>query len=188
MCGGCDIGLVSQMLDDANEDDGISRIILDFNTPGGTVTGVPELADKIAGMEKEVVAFTDSQCCSAGYWLASAAKEFYCTGSSEVGSIGVWMAHFDYSRQMKNEGVEVTEIKAGTWKTMGAYWRPLSDSEKAILQAGVDKIHAQFKEAVTVRRNISDEDMQGQVFDGEEAAERGLVSGLVSDLNEILDA
>jgi ClpP class serine protease len=48
MCGGCDLDRVSQMLDVAAADESVKRVLLDFRTPGGTVTGFPELARKIA--------------------------------------------------------------------------------------------------------------------------------------------
>jgi len=187
-CGGCDLKQVEIMMDDAERDSSIARIVFDFNTPGGTVTGVPELAARIRESQKECVAFTDSQCCSAGYWLASQCREFYCTGSSEVGSIGVWMAHFDYSRQLENDGVRVTEIKAGEMKTLGAPWRPMTEAERSVLQAGVNKVWEQFKDDVRATRSVQDEDMEGQVFDGDEAVSRGLASGLVDSLTEILDS
>jgi len=187
-CGGCDLKHVEAMMNDAEDDDSIQRIVFDFNTPGGTVTGVPELAARIRESSKECIGFTDSQCCSAGYWLASQCREFYCTGSSEVGSIGVWMAHFDYSRQLENDGVRVTEIKAGEMKTLGAPWRPMTDAERSILQAGVNKTWEQFKDDVRAMRSVQDEDMEGQVFDGDEAVSRGLASGLVDSLTDILDA
>ena len=92
MCGGCDLDEVCDMLDMAEQDDTVARVLLDFRTPGGTVTGIPEMARKIANYSKPTIGFTDSECCSAGYYLASQCGKFYATESSTVGSVGVYMA------------------------------------------------------------------------------------------------
>src|SRR5262249_2244832 len=104
------------------------------------------------------------------------------------GSIGVWCAYLNLSRQMQNEGVEMQAISAGKYKLLGAYWKALSDDEKAMLQADVNKIYDRFKEAVNLNREVSSEYMQGQIFDGEQAAEIGLVDGLVDSIDELRES
>jgi signal peptide peptidase SppA len=185
--GGCDLGRVSAMVDIAAADPSVTRLVFDFNSPGGEVTGVPELARKIASItSKDTVAFTDSECCSGALWLAAQCQHFYASESSNVGSIGVWCAYLDLSRQMANQGENMQEISAGKYKTMGAYWKPLTETERAMVQAQVDKIYVQFKEAVNSRREVADEHMQGQIFDGLEAVEVGLIDGVIDSLDEIL--
>jgi signal peptide peptidase SppA len=184
---GCGLDEVSAMIDVATEDPTISKIVFYFDTPGGGVTGIPELGRKIAGIVgKATVAFWDSECCSGGMWLAMQCQRAYCTESSSSGSIGVWCAYLDLTRQMEKEGVKVQEFSAGKYKTMGAYWKPLTKEESAMIQDGVDKIYEQFKEAVQTRRVVDDEFMQGQIFDGEEAVEAGLVDGLVESIEEVI--
>jgi len=184
--GGCDVAQVGAQVDEAMSDDRVQRIIFDINSPGGTVTGIPELARKIAGIStKDTMAYTDSECCSGALWLASQCKMFYASESSTVGSIGVWCAYLDMSRRMANEGENLQEFSAGKYKTMGAYWKPLTEEEKGMIQAKVDKIYAQFKEAVNAKRTIADTHMQGQTFDGLEALEIGLVDGVADGLYEL---
>jgi signal peptide peptidase SppA len=188
MSGGCDLDTVKDDLDIALADESIERIIFDFRSPGGSVTGIPELAGRIASIQnKETVAFTDSECCSGALWLATQCDYFYATESANVGSIGVWCAYLDVSRQMQNDGENMQAISAGKYKLMGAYWKPLSDEEKKMLQKEVDQIHAEFKSAVNLNREIPDEFMQGQIFDGREAAEIGLTDGIVADIEEVLE-
>jgi protease-4 len=188
MCGGCDLDTIHDQLDAAEQDSEVSRVLLDFRTPGGTVTGVPELARRIANFSKPTVAFTDSECCSAGYWLASQCGQFYATESSSVGSVGVYMALLDESRALENEGIKINAIKSGEFKLAGASFKPLTDSERAMFQDGVDKLHAQFKAAVLRNREISTDCMEGQCFDGEEAVENGMVDSLVESITEVIDA
>lgn len=188
MCGGCDLGAVGAMIDAAMADDGIQKLLFDFRTPGGTVTGVPELASKIGNINgKKTVAYTDSECCSAGYWLASQCDAFYTSESADVGSIGVYMVLLDESRALENEGIKVNAISAGKYKLSGASFRPLSDEERAMFQAGVDKTYNAFKSAILRKRAIKDSVMQGQVYDGIEACELGLCDGIVNDISELLE-
>jgi signal peptide peptidase SppA len=184
---GCGCDEIALMIDVAVADPAVSRIIFNFNTPGGSVTGIPELGRKIASIvSKETIAFTDSQCCSGGMWLAEQCQQFYATESATLGSIGVWCAYLDLSKQMHMAGENLQEFSAGKYKTMGAWWKPLTKEESKMIQASVDKIYDQFKEAVQTRRQVADEFMQGQTFDGPEAVEAGLIDGVVEDLEELI--
>lgn len=84
-------------LNEAICDNSVACFILDFDIPGGVVTGVPELAafTRGAAEEKPIYAFTGGQSCSAAYWLASACSKVFCTESADVGSIGVYVALVD---------------------------------------------------------------------------------------------
>lgn len=173
-------------IDVAEQDPRVERVLFNFETPGGSATGVPETARKIFEMRKPTMAFTDSECCSAGVWLASQAQHFYATPSSRVGSVGVWSAYLDLTKQMEMDGVKLNAVSAGKYKLMGAWWKPMEDEERAMLQAGVDKLHAEFKAAMTERRETAEGNMEGQIFDGEEAAENGMTDGTVEDIYDLL--
>jgi signal peptide peptidase SppA len=187
-CGGCDLKALHELLDVAASMPMVQRVILDIDSPGGTVTGVPEAADAIAELadSKEVFAFTETLMCSAAYWLASQAQEIFCTGSSRVGSIGVYSIFEDWSEALKDDGVKINAIYAGEMKLAGAYFKPMTDKERAMFQERTDKIYTQFKEACTANRSITDEYMQGQVFDGEDAVKFGLVSGTVNSIEDLI--
>jgi len=186
--GGCDLDNVNAMIDLAIEDPDVERIIFDFRSPGGSVTGIPETGRKIAGIvSKPTIAYTDSECCSGALWLAAQCRTIYATESATIGSIGVWCAYLDVSRQMANQGQSIQEFSAGKYKTMGAYWRPLSDEEAGMIQRNVDKIYGQFKTAVNLHREVADKFMQGQTFDGMDALDAGLIDFLVEDLQQVLD-
>ena len=188
MCGGCDLDAIGMMIDAALGDSNVNRLLFDFRSPGGTVTGVPEMARKIANINsKETVAFTDSMCCSGALWLAASCSKFFCTESSDVGSVGVYSVFLDESAALEKEGLKVNAISAGKFKLTGASFQPMTEDERKMLQDGVDKIYSQFKSAVTRNRVIADEYLQGQVFDGEDAVKHGFCDGLVESITDILD-
>lgn len=185
---GCAMEDLCAAIDIAENDSNVDRMIFDFRTPGGTVTAIPESGRKILHSRKQTVAFTNSECCSGGIWLASQCQQFYATQSSRVGSVGVYCMMLDMTKAMKKEGLKVNAISAGKFKLLGAYWKEMSDEERAIVQAGVDKIYVQFKEAMESHRMVSDEHFgNGLVFDGEDAARIGFTDGVVEDLQEVLE-
>lgn len=181
--GGCDLGDVDKALGIAASDKGISRVVLDIHSPGGSVIGVAETAARIAAMretDKEVHAYVNVMACSAGYWIASQADVIAAAPSAIVGSIGVYMAILDASRAMEMEGLSMQMIKAGKHKDTGSPYRPLNDEEKARLQADVDRLHAQFRKAVTEVRDIDTDSMEGQWMTGADGYEQNLVDDLTS--------
>jgi signal peptide peptidase SppA len=181
-----DVDDVKTAIDVSEQDPSINRVLFRFDTPGGSAAGIPELGRKIFGMHKETVAFTDSECCSAGVWLASQCRHSYATPSSSVGSVGVWSAYTDLTAKLEKDGVKVNAISAGKYKLMGAWWKPMTDDERALLQAQVDKLHAEFKKAMNNIRQVDSKYLEGQIFDGEEAARIGMVDGLVEDIGDLL--
>jgi len=106
-------------------DDSVSQILIDIDSPGGSVYGVSELADEIisARTQKPICAIANSLAASAAYWIGCSASEFYVTPGGEVGSIGVWQAHFDYSQAFAAEGIQPTLISAGKYKVEGTRMR-----------------------------------------------------------------
>lgn len=178
--GGCDLNDVDNALARVATDPRISKVVLDINSPGGSVVGVAETFARIRSIaeEKEVHAFVNTLACSAGYYLAAAADKITAAPSAIVGSIGVYIAILDASRWAELEGLTMQMIKSGKWKDTGSPWRPLNDDEKAKLQASVEKTHAEFKSAVRTNREVDDETMEGQWMTGEEGATLGLVDEL----------
>lgn len=189
MCGGLSVDALSAELRHAAADDSVRAIVLWLDTPGGVVTGLPEIAAQIRAIDavKPVVAFTDSLCASAGYWMASACRAIYATPSADVGSIGVYCALIDYSAAYAKEGLKAEVFTTGAFKALGFPGTSLTDEQRVHLQQGVDATFALFSADVLARRpGVSKESMQGQCFMGAEALAAGLVDAVVADLAEVV--
>lgn len=184
-CGGCSLDTLQNQLKTATASPRVTRILLDVNSPGGTVTGTPETAAMIraARAVKPVWAFTDSEACSGAMWLASQCDVFYTTESATIGSVGVRMVLLDYTRKLEEEGVKVNAISSGKYKLLGAPFKALSDEERDMLQTESDRIHQQFQQAVNAVRPVETAYLQGQIYRGEEASGIGLSDGIVEDLD-----
>lgn len=137
----------------------IDKIVLNIDSPGGSVTGIFELAEMIKNSKKQVFVYTQSMCCSAAYLIASAANKIIATPSAEVGSIGVYLELY------KNSNSQDTHlIYAGDKKVYGHPGLQLTDAELKYFQEEVDTIYELFVDTVSNYRNIPKEalkNMQG---------------------------
>lgn len=184
-CGGCDLDHVEAALARAVNDPRSDAVILHFDSPGGVVTGVPELAAKIRAWseEKPIYAFTDKLMASAAYWLAAACTGVFCTPTADVGSIGVYMALIDESEAWAKEGYKLVLVKSGARKAEGMAGAKVSEETIAAWQREVDGIYAMFTADVLAGRpDVPPSAMQGQTFMGAAALEAKLVDQLYSDL------
>jgi signal peptide peptidase SppA len=189
LCGAVDVDDISEYVAKAESDPAIKQVIFDINSPGGTTAGVPELANQIFKMTKPTMSYTDSEACSAAYFIGSQAKRFCASHSADIGAIGVYIAFADFSEAYAAEGIKMEVIKSGEYKAMGMEGTTLSDKQRQLLQDDVNETHAEFKSAVKrVRLYAQDEDMEGQVFSGKKAAARGLVTGLYGSMDEAVEA
>ena len=173
-------------------DESVSQILIDIDSPGGSVYGVAELADEIASAQgqKPVIAIANSLAASAAYWIGCAASEFYVTPGGEVGSIGVWQAHQDYSRAMDEAGVTTTLISAGKFKVEGNPYTPLDEEAQAFMQSRVDDYYGAFTKAVARGRGVPIAQVregmgQGRVLGADAALTHQMVDG-VATLDDVI--
>lgn len=177
----------SLALRDAVADDTVGAILIDVDSPGGSVYGVSELADEIlsARGKKPICAIANSLAASAAYWVGCAAEEFYVSPNGEVGSIGVWQAHMDYSRQLEEDGVNPTLISAGKYKVEGNPYCPLDEEAHAFMQSRVDDYYAAFVKAVSKCRGVPVAQVragmgQGRVLGADAALAEKMVDGIIT--------
>jgi signal peptide peptidase SppA len=175
----------------AMQDPDVKAVLLSFDSPGGTAAGVKELADFIAAQTaKPVYAYADGLCASAAYWLATATGRVYAPLTAEVGSIGVIAAHVDRSAANAARGIRVTYITGGAYKAAGNPDSPLSASDQSYLQEIVSKLHAVFRDDVAAHMPVDAADPKawgdGQIFLADTALELGLLTGIVTDMDELL--
>lgn len=171
----------------------IAGVLLDVDSGGGSVQGVIEASQAIRELhnEKPVIAYTDGLMASASYWVGSQATSIIGSASSRVGSIGVYVPVADYSEQFKQQGIDVDVItnKDGIHKGAGLEGTSLSDEQRNQIQAEVEEIYGEFKNAVTAVRKLPSDAMQGQAFMGKTAKEKGLIDavGTFEDAIFLLD-
>ena len=146
----------------------VGTIVLDIDSPGGSVFGVQELADVLADIRdnsgKKLVAVANNMAASGGYWIASQAHELVVTPSGMVGSIGVIVPHSDTSAMRERVGVRTEYVTYGRFKAEGHNDGPLTDEHRAHLQSQVDAYGAAFTKAVAKGRGAPLEAVRGEPF------------------------
>ena len=175
----------------ANAD--VGAIVLDVNSPGGTVARTAETAAAVraAAQVKPVVALADNLMASAAYWIGSQASKLWVTPSGEVGSIGVRGSHFDISQALADAGVKVTSITSSDSPYKGELspFAPLSEEALAEVQAQADREHGHFLADVARGRRTSvdavrDSFGRGRTVDAQRAVQLGMADqvGTLADV------
>jgi len=180
--GGTSSEMLKAQIRQAAEDDSVQGIVLDIDSPGGSVYGIPEVAEEVfqAREKKPIVAVANPIAASAAYYIASAASEVVVTPSGEVGSIGVIFIHEDYSEQDKMLGIKTTLIKAGKYKGEANPWEPLSKEDREELQRLAEILYRDFLQSVARGRNLKvpqvrEEFGQGRMVLAKEALAKRMV-------------
>lgn len=189
-CGGCDSGELCDMLDAAMNDESVTSVLLQVDSPGGMVSGTPECAAKVSEVNavKPVCAYTSGMMCSAAYYIASGCRMIYGSPSCDVGSIGVYMALLDSSQYFEDMGLKMDVIKDGKYKAAGLTGTSLTDEQRSLMQAEIKQIGTAFRAWVSRSRpTVSAESMQGQSFMGWEALKAGLLDEISTRDQAIAD-
>jgi signal peptide peptidase SppA len=167
--------------------DDIGAIVLDVDSPGGVVFGIPELGEQIraARKAKPIYAVTGSQMASAAYWIGSAASKLFAAPSAQVGSIGVWSAHVDVSKLLDEIGIKVTLISAGKYKVEGHMFAPLEEEASAAMQERVNHYYDEFVAAVARNRGLRETRVRNGFGEGRElvapdALDEGMIDGIAT--------
>jgi protease-4 len=180
---------LAQLKEFRNNED-VKAIVLRINSPGGGVGPSQEIYEEVrkTSRVKKVVASMGAIAASGGYYVASAADHVMASPGSITGSIGVIMEFANFQELFRKIGVSAFVLKSGEYKDIGFPLREMTAQEKALLQAFIDSVHAQFVAAVAEARKIPKEEIQaiadGRILSGEQAK----ALGLLDDLGNLEDA
>lgn len=175
---------IQRMVEDAASDESVKQIVLEIDSPGGSVSGMAELADAIYSARdvKPVIAQVDGVAASGGYWAASQANEIFMGRMDMVGSIGVRLMLYDFSQMFENEGIEAIPIDTGEFKSAGAFGTEITEAQREDFQRTVDKYFDGFVDAIMRGRGMSESSVRevgdGRVFVGQEGVDLGLADGI----------
>lgn len=183
---------VGQMVDAAAADPAVDAIVLDIDSPGGSVFGTAELGGKVAAAaaQKKTIAVANHLAASGAFWVGAQASEFVVSPSAMVGSVGVYLMHVDESEALKAGGVAVTYVASSPEKVSGASEKPLDATGRAEMERVVADYYAEFVRAVAKGRGVSQakvrEDFgRGGVVTAADAVSRGMADRVAS-LDDVL--
>jgi ClpP class serine protease len=166
----------------AMADSDVRGVAFEVDSFGGEVAGAFDTAARIRALSaaKPTIAILTDFALSAGYLLASGAREIVMPSTGRAGSIGVVTIHTDYSQALANKGLKVTVLTAGKFKGEGNPYEPLGEETAARIKADLEAARVEFAATVHQGRGkrLSVEQAlatEADDFRGEDAAELGLV-------------
>jgi ClpP class serine protease len=102
---------IAKALSLGNDDPSVAAHVMYIKSPGGSVTGLAELADLIHASPKPVYAYIDELGASAAYYIAAAATEIWTsTRSSLIGNIGSVIRTIDLNGILEKLGAKSIEV------------------------------------------------------------------------------
>jgi len=158
--------------------------VLRIRSPGGAVAPSQEMYDAVRHLaaKKPVVASMGAVAASGGYYVAVACDQIYANPGTLTGSIGVIMQMANVEQLLKKVGVDYVVVKAGAYKDVGNFSRPMTPDERRVLQALLDDVHGQFIDAVAKGRKLDRDEVarfaDGRVFSGRQARDLKMVDAL----------
>lgn len=171
----------------AGADSKVGAVILNIMSPGGWVFGTHEAGEAVyeVRQSKPVIAVASPFSFSAAHWIACQASAYYVTHSGEVGSVGVRGGHVDMSGFEDKIGMKTTLIASSPEKIAGHPYAPLSDEDRAEMQASIDESNEAFRAAIARGRGIKTSEVEamhgsGRTFSAARAAAAGTVDGVMS--------
>lgn len=177
--GATSIDVLATDFTEALNNPNVKAIVLEIDSPGGTVAGVNELAEMIfaARGQKPITAYVSGIGASAAYWLASAADEIVIDATASVGSIGVVSVQSDDSERKAKAGIKEIQIVS----SVSPRKRPdlATEEGRADVQALVDSIAQVFVSTVARNRGVSMDTVlssfgQGGLMVGADAVKSGM--------------
>lgn len=172
---------------EAFADADVRGVMMDLDTPGGEVAGCFDTARTLRQLAdaagKPLWALCYDMNCSAGMALASSAHHRLITQTGIAGSIGVVMAHSDYSKVLDEAGINVTLIHSGKHKVEGNPYEALPEDVLQRFQRSTDQLRQAFGQLVSGFTGLSLEAVlatEAATYRGQEAIDVGLADELIN--------
>jgi protease-4 len=173
---------ILKALEEASTNESVKAVILEVDSPGGTMTGSDLVHREVKRFRDEggnVVAFFGNVAASGGYYVSAAANKIIAQPTTITGSIGVIMQTYRIDRLLEKIGVEAVTVKTGKFKDIGSPFRPIEDEERDMLQAMAEEAHSRFVSVIENGRGLTTEQVaslaDGRLFTSAQAKGAGLI-------------
>jgi protease-4 len=166
------------------EDPGVRAVIVQIDSPGGTVVGGEVLYTRLKALAevKPVAAVIGQLGTSAAYMAALGTDRIFAREGSVTGSIGVILQTAVVADLLKSIGIEPTVLKSGPLKAQPNPFEPFTEEAREVTMGVVLDMYAMFVDMVAERRKLDREEVEsladGRVFTGRQALENGLIDAI----------
>ena len=173
---------MSKAIAKAREDKHVKAIVLRVNSPGGSSLASDVIARELAlckGIKPVVVSMND-YAASGGYYISALADSIIAMPATITGSIGVFGLFPNMHELLVNKmGLSFETVKTGLHSDFGRVDQALTETDKAYLQAMVNRIYDDFTTVVEKGRALDsayvESIAQGHVWTAKQAVKNGLV-------------
>ena len=170
---------IAENIEIANNDNSVKAIVLEINSPGGTVMGTKVVVDAIKEVDKPIVSVITESGTSGAYWIASQTDAIFADELSYVGSIGVIGSYLEFDGLLDDYNVTYRRLVTGDYKDIGSPYREMTSAEEALMMDRLDKVHEYFVEEVAEGRSMSVEEIEelsnGIFYLGMDCVDNGLI-------------
>ena len=122
-------------------------LLLRIDSPGGTVGDSQEIHAALLRLREKgcrVVASFGNISASGGVYIGVAAEKIVANPGTITGSIGVILRGNNLEKLLERVGIRFETVKSGLYKDILSPDKPLSEGERSILQALIDRSYRQF--------------------------------------------
>ncbi len=173
---------IVEELEKAAEDPSIKAIVLEINSPGGSVVAVNEISRKLAEINKPKVAWIREMGTSGAYWIATFCDKIIADEFSMTGSIGVTASYLEFSGFLQRYNISYVRLVSGEKKDMGSPFKKPTEEELEIFKEMIKEVYDRFVEIVAKNRGLNESFVRnisdGSIFSGRKALELKLVDEL----------
>jgi protease IV len=142
----------------AETDPEIKALLLEINSPGGTVTSSDILYHEIQAFkqrtDKKIISLFMDVAASGAYYLALPSDLIIAHPTTITGSVGVIFINPKISGTMEKLGMTMEVSKSGSEKDMGSPFRPSTPEERKMFQDLTDKLGKKFLSLVSLHRRM----------------------------------
>lgn len=177
--------IISRTIREARQDSSVKAIVFRVNSGGGSALASEVIWRELdlAKQVKPVIASMGDVAASGGYYIVAPADIIVSSPNTITGSIGVFGLLVNAQGFFNNKlGITFDVEKTNDWSDFGSLIRPLSGTERIVLQKMVDDTYVTFVNRVSDGRNMAFTDVdkigEGRVWSGKNALELGLVDVL----------
>lgn len=173
----------SKILKKIKNDSSVDALIVQINSPGGSIVGSEILYNELRSIAKEkpIVVLMNSIATSGGYMAAIAADHIISHNGTLTGSIGVLLQSAEMVDLAKKIGVSFKTYKSAPLKASPSPFEKTSPTVNRVIQASIADSADFFFDLVKERRgsklNKSNHSQifDGRVFTGRQALKVGLI-------------
>lgn len=177
--------VVIRDLEELAENEDVKAVVLRVNSGGGSAYASEQIWHQVMNIKekKPVVVSMGGMAASGGYYISCGADCIFAEPSTLTGSIGIFGMVPEVSELVGDKiGLCSETVKTNKYSDFGDLTRPMTEGEKAVMQAYVERGYELFTKRCADGRGMSQDSIkavaEGRVWTGVHAKDLGLVDEL----------